>query len=235
MSIYEPIKIFDSNNTFLLDLDRTSYLVNRVKNHSVLHVGCSDYPITQERLENNNLLHVHLMKTTAYLLGIDSSIEGVNILKEKGINNIILMDAENIILDEKFDFIIAGDVVEHMNNPGRFLEKVGDLLNRGGRLIVGVPNAYSFNILKYVISGYEPTHKDHTYFFSVKTLSELCSRYGLLPVRLVFTAQPVSTGNRYVSKIRDFLIGLQSKLAPSFIMEFMQIEHVDRTKYYEWK
>jgi 2-polyprenyl-3-methyl-5-hydroxy-6-metoxy-1,4-benzoquinol methylase len=87
-----------------------------------------------------------------HLLGIDISIDGINILKENGVNNIVFMDAENIIRDEKFDFLIAGDVVEHMNNPGRFLEKVGDLLNKGGRLISDVPNAYSFNIPKYLIS-----------------------------------------------------------------------------------
>lgn len=235
MSIYKPIKIFDASGTSHVNLDRTSYLVKRVRNHSVLHIGCSDHPITRERLDNDSLLHVHLMKEASHVLGIDNSVDGINILKDAGINNIILMDAENIILDEKYDFIVAGDVLEHMNNPGKFLERATGLLNEEGTLMIGVPNAYSFNILKYVVSGFEPTHKDHTYYFSVKTLAELCLRYNLLPIRLVFTVQPEGQNGGIYSRIRNYLVKLQMKLAPSIIMEFKNRHQVDTTKYFEWK
>lgn len=224
---------------FQMEFNRNSYLMNRVKNHSVLHAGCTDYPITNERIKSNNLLHSYLTKAASHLVGIDNSIDGINTLKENGFSNVVLMDAENITLQEKFDFVVAGDVLEHMNNPGKFLEKVTGLLNPQGRLIVGVPNAFSFNIFKLVVSGKEPTHKDHTYYFSVKTLTELCSRYDLIPVKLIFTVQPIENSqklsNLAYSKIRNFLIKLNKKLAPSFIMEFMAGKDVDRSNYFEWK
>lgn len=234
--IYESIKIFDPDCKILLELDRASYFINRVRNHSVLHVGCCDYPITIDRLESNNLLHTKLMNVSSYIVGIDVSAEGINILKNKGIDNVIFMDAENITLEDKFDFIIAGDVLEHMSNPGFFLKKVDSLLGPKGKLIVAVPNAYSFNIIKYLTNKIEPTHKDHTFFFSVKSLSQLCSRYDLLPTKLIFTVQPKGQYEKplYIT-IRNFLVNRYKTIAPSIIMEFTPKRYVDILKYLEWK
>lgn len=236
VSIYASVRIFDPNKDVLLEMDRTSYLVKRAKGHRVLHVGCTDHPITRYRIASKNLLHASLTEEASSLVGIDNSLQGINILKENGFTNVRFMDAEEINLTERFDVIIAGDVLEHMSNPGKFLEKVGQLLNQNGTLVVGVPNAYSFNILKYLVNGYEPTHKDHTYYFSVKTLSELCSRYGLLPTKLIFTVQPEGEdGRSLMVLLRKMLVKLKKQLAPSFIMEFMPRDSVTTTTFFEWK
>ena len=39
-----------------------------------------------------------------------------------------------------FDVVLAGDVLEHVRDPGRVLEQARELLAPGGRLIVSVPN-----------------------------------------------------------------------------------------------
>jgi SAM-dependent methyltransferase len=236
MQIYEPIKIYDPIGEILLKIERTTYLTGKVRNSSVLHIGCSDYPLTIERLEACTLLHAHLERAASNLTGIDTADEGIKILKERGFQNVHVMDAEKIKLMNKYDYVIAGDVLEHMNNPGNFLRQGKDLLNPEGKLIIGVPNAYSFNILKYILHEHEPTHKDHTYFFSVKSLSQLCFRYDLLPIKLVFTAQPRNRYEKYLYfKIRNMLIHLQKRIAPSFMMEFMDRKYVDTSKYIEWE
>lgn len=235
MSIYESVRIFDTGGRALLVLDRTSYLMSACDNRSVLHVGCTDFPITAERLRQKKLLHQQLSKVCSRLVGIDNSGEGTRMLQESGFTDVLCMDAESIVLRETFDVVLAGDVLEHMNNPGLFLERVKGVLNCSGRLIIGVPNAYSFNILKYVLGGSEPTHKDHTYYFSVKTLSQLCSRYGLLPTRLVFTAQPEDPYESFLYRsARKALLKMAKDLAPSLIMEFKESQQVDHSQYYEW-
>jgi len=235
LSIYEPVRIFDPAGMALLMFDRTSYLASACTSRSVLHVGCSDFPITVERLADQTLLHEKLSKVCSRLVGIDNSREGIRSLEERGFTNVLCMDAEDMALSETFDVVLAGDVLEHMSNPGLFLEGARHILNPSGRLIIGVPNAYSFNIVKYVCGGSEPTHKDHTYYFSVKTLSQLCSRYQLMPTRLVFTAQPDDPYETALYRIaRRTLIKMAKTLAPSLIIEFQHESSVDLCQYFEW-
>ena len=40
-----------------------------------------------------------------------------------------------------FDAVIAGDVIEHLENPSRFLREVSRVLKDGGRLIISTPQA----------------------------------------------------------------------------------------------
>ena len=233
MRIYEPITIFDSNNSITMNFDRASYFKDQVRNKSVLHVGCSDYPLTEERLKTNNLLHQILENSASKILGIDCSIKGINILEKHGLKTVKLMDAENMSLESEFDIILTGDVLEHMNNPGKFLEKVPDLLTTDGELIIGAPNAFTLNAIKVWFLGREYTHKDHTFYFSPKTLTELCSRYNLLPVRLVYTVQPKSGAESDLFIMARKLILKRFKtMSPSFIMHFKKEDSVNSSQYF---
>lgn len=234
--LYKPVRIYNSNNNICLEMDKISYLIDRLKNSSVLHVGCTDFPITEERIRYGKLLHGHLTKNCTHVVGIDNSSEGIKLLENNGFDNVKQMDAEDLKLNEKFDFIYAGDVIEHMNNPGSFFNNAKSLLNDNGALIISVPNAYSFNVFKFILTGIEPTHKDHTYYFSVKTLTELCSRFDLLPVKLTFSVQPINpTVGYFYKKMRDILISFSKQLSPAFIMEFKNKKYIDQSIYYEWR
>jgi len=194
MSIYKPLKIYDPTQKIHLEFERAKYLQSLVFGKSVLHVGCTDYPITEERIKTKNLLHCELKESARTLLGIDNSEKGVNILRSHGFTNVTVMDAEELNLSSKFEIILAGDVLEHMNNPGKFIEKSRHQLCDNGELIIGVPSALTINNLKAWLGGWEQVHCDHTFYFSPKTLAALCGRYGLLPTRLVFTVQPQYAG-----------------------------------------
>jgi len=236
MGLYEPVKIFGSNTGITVESDKTAYLIRRVRNQSVLHVGCTDYPITKQRLNNKTLLHAALGESGKKVFGIDNSEEGIQILRDYGFDNVALMDAETMNLKGRYDLIVAGDVLEHMTNPGLFLARTADLLEEQGTLVISVPNAFSFNVLKYALTTGEPTHKDHTYYFSVKTLVELCGRFGFTPVALIFTAQQK---DRYDSDLyiwfRTLCMRMAKTLAPAMIMEFKKQVVVGQSDYFEWK
>ena len=236
MGLYEPVRIFGANTGITVEADKAAYLNRRVRNQSVLHVGCSDYPITQQRLNNKTLLHAALCRNGKKVYGIDNSEEGIQILRDHGFDNVALMDAEAMNLKERYDLIVAGDVLEHMTNPGLFLARAADALEEQGTLVISVPNAFSFNVLKYAVTTGEPTHKDHTYFFSVKTLVELCRRFGFAPVALIFTSQPK---DRYDSDLyiwlRTLCMKMAKTLAPAIIMEFKKQSAADKSNYFEWK
>jgi len=183
VSIYQTLKVYDPDKKIYLLFDRDNYLQECVKGKFVLHVGCSNVPITEERIRSRNLLHIKLQ---------DSAKEVIGILETFGIDNVFVMDAEDMKFTTHFDTILGGDVLEHMSNPGKFLEKASRLLNPNGEIILGVPSALTINNLKCLLGGWEQVHSDHTFYFSPKTLSTLCSRYGLLPTKLIFTVQPMN-------------------------------------------
>ena len=236
MSIYAAVKIYDPGMKFHLEFDRNGYLEECVRGKSILHVGCADWPITEQRLEDGTLLHLRLQRAAKELIGVDLSEEGIAVLRRHGVNNVKVMDVETIDLAKNFDMIIAGDVLEHMNNPGSFLQRASSLLSRGGEIIVGVPSALTINNIKAWFGGWEQVHSDHTFYFSPKTLSALLGRFELLPIKLVFTVQsPGIYESRAFLIVRQVLLKMIKTMSPSIIMHFKKAEEVDKSQYIEWK
>jgi SAM-dependent methyltransferase len=156
-------------------------------------------------------------------------------MTKHGCDDVAYMNAEHLELPRQYDRVLAGDVVEHLNNPGLFLEGVVRYLAPGGELIIGVPSAFSFNTLRVWGQSREIVHHDHTFYFSPKTLAELCRRHGLLPTRLMFTVQPqTQSESKAFIGIRSAIIRACPRLAPSLIMHFKHEAEVTRDDYVVW-
>jgi predicted TPR repeat methyltransferase len=233
VNLWKPVVIYGK---FMGFVDRTEYILKQSENKRVLHVGCADYPVSEERIGNGNLLHVKITNVAKEVLGIDNSTKGIEILHKSGFNNAKVYDAENIEeLGIRCELILAGDVLEHMNNPSGLLNGISSSLAPDGEFLIALPNACSWNILRY-IKGLEPTHFDHCYSFTVKNIVELCRRYGLLPVELAFTAQPpqANEGNIFIL-IKKLLFKIFPRMAPSFIMKFRHEEGLIKREKFVWR
>lgn len=153
----------------------------------VLHLGCTNFPYTQDSIDNGMLLHFDLAKSASELYGFDFDQEGIDILEKHGTKNLYRADLEKleeVQLDETFDVIIAGEMIEHLNNPGLFLQGIQRFMNSETSLVITTINAYSaFRFLIYGLRGKggenEPVHPDHVYYFSYKTLSLIIERANL--------------------------------------------------------
>lgn len=87
--------------------------------------------------------------------------------------------AESFILGKKFDVIFAGDLIEHLSNPGLFLASCKEHLAPGGRLVIVTPNCYNLFDMAGKITRFEPVvNHDHTCYFNVKTLRQLLAKNG---------------------------------------------------------
>jgi predicted TPR repeat methyltransferase len=202
-------------------VDRIRHICDAARGKRVLHVGCADYPITVERIERRQLLHDHLTAAADECLGIDLSAEGIAMLRAHGRDNVRVLDAVRIReLDMRFDLVVASDVLEHMTNPASFLEVVPDCLNPGGELLISLPNAFSWTILRPLLQNMEPTHYDHCFCFSVKTIAELCHRCGLRPVELAYSMQPPDEESPLFLWARSALVKFKPRMAPTFLMMF---------------
>ena len=168
-------------------VQRIDLIKQMCKGRKVLHLGCTNYPYTDDSIRNNMLLHFDLEKVADDLWGIDFDAESIEMLLRNGSKQIVQADLEKLdelALNEKFDVIIAGEMIEHLNNQGLFLNGIKRFLKPDGRLVITTVNAYcGMRFLYYGLRGkkgrQEPVHPDHIAYYSYSTLSLLVKRHGM--------------------------------------------------------
>ena len=85
------------------------------------------------------------------------------------------MDREDLPLLQDVDLVLCGEVLEHLSNPGRFLD---GLRNYGKETIITVPSAFSEVGYSWIRRGTENVNKDHVAYYSWRTLKTLVERHG---------------------------------------------------------
>lgn len=146
---------------------RTELITKVCEDKSVLDVGCTGM---------GGRLHKNISKVSTELVGIDIDSERVSEMKKKGFE-VYNKDAESFTLDRKFNVIVAGEIIEHLNNPSKFLDKAKNHLKSGGKLILTTPNIQSAHKIKKKISG-GTSRKHHVLGFNKNLLKNLLERNG---------------------------------------------------------
>ncbi|MGI8639521.1 MAG: class I SAM-dependent methyltransferase [Pyrinomonadaceae bacterium] len=175
-------------------VQRVEFIKKACIGKKVLHLGCTDYPFTKQAIENNMLLHFEIEKAARELYGFDFDQEGIDVLTEAGGKNLFRADLEkleDVPLDETFDIIVAGEMIEHLSNPGLFLRGIKRFMTDKTKLIITTINAYSgMRFFIYGLRGKggacEPVHPDHVAYYSYKTLSLVLQREKLSVEEFVF-------------------------------------------------
>ena len=162
---------------------REAKITSLCEGKSVFHLGCADYPFGEEQYLNGNLLHQKIANVTDDLVGVDLSTEGIAWLASLGYKNLLVGNAEKLNeleINRQFEVIVAGELLEHLSNPGMFLSDVKPLMADGGILIITVPNAHAIkSFARVLLFKKELIHPDHVCYYSQATADHLCERYGL--------------------------------------------------------
>ena len=166
-------------------VEKDSWIADRVRGANVLHVGCTDWPLTEDRLQRGRLFHDRLWESAARCVGLDLDPEGIALLKhtrpemEFHVANAETMAQDPSIAQTSWDFIVAGDVVEHLDNVGQFFQSARKLLCDDGQLIVSTTSAFSAKRFFWLLfTAKEQVHPDHTGYFSEATLERIAARNG---------------------------------------------------------
>jgi 2-polyprenyl-3-methyl-5-hydroxy-6-metoxy-1,4-benzoquinol methylase len=163
--------------------DRFAAIEPHIRTGSVLDLGCVDSrPArdgTRDRLERKpDLLLRRIVAANPDTTGVDLDPEGVAALRAEGIRAEV-GDVETMDLGRTFDCIVAGEIIEHLENPGRFLRNMQRHLAPNGVLIVSTPNPfYQGQVWKIWRYGRPMVHEDHTNWQDPLTLSHLLERTG---------------------------------------------------------
>ena len=167
--------------------DRLPIIEPFIKTGAVLDLGCVDARTqlegSAERIDHKpNLLHRRICELNPATIGIDIDPKGVEKLNAMGYR-VRCEDVETMDLGQKFDVVIAGELIEHLENPGRWLRNMRRHMNPGGKIIISTPNPFyagqTWKIWRY---GKPMVHEDHMGWQDPTTLSQLLRRTGFEPV-----------------------------------------------------
>ncbi len=128
--------------------------------------------------------------------------------------------AESFVVPEKFDLIIALDLIEHLSNPGLFLTACAKHLKTNGKIVISTPNTFNlFNVVEK-ITKYDPTvNHDHTAYFNGKTLRTLARKNGL---RVEHIDMIYSLENHFTESWKKKILNVVYRFSSFFTDKFME-------------
>ncbi len=191
---------------------RTEMLVQDCAAKRVLHLGCADFPFTEEKLANGTMLHGALKKVASELYGSDLHVASLSLMREN-FPNCVFFEPRDTPGDiaSKIDVVVAGEILEHVCNFSEFGTELRSYCKNHAELIVTTPNAYSFKGAARALAGREAQHPDHLSLSSPSTLKRLFGQFGFQCIAEQFYNSQSRGGS--MSAV-SFLIGQSLKLAP---------------------
>lgn len=161
-----------------MDKNRIKEIIVRCEG-SILDIGCVATQL--ESLKRNiksNLwwLHGELAKRFSKVVGIDILKKEIHELKKMGYD-VRYGNAEDFELNEKFDTIVAGELIEHLSNPGKFLDACYKHLKEEGKLILTTPNPFWFEFIIRKNFKRLYVNPEHTAWYDESVLAALGERH----------------------------------------------------------
>lgn len=155
------------------------YLFDEIRDKKVLDIGVVEHSI--EHMESDGWLHKKIVENSSYCIGVDIVSDLVNILNERGYNVKDVDATSDIYIGEKFDVVVIGDVIEHVNNPIKLLEFAKRHLNENGKIIVSTPNVFYYkNVLQVLTKSTYIANFEHTMWITPSMALEMARRSGLM-------------------------------------------------------
>lgn len=182
----------------------------------VLHLGCADWPYTEQRGED--LLHARLAEVAAPggLWGVDTSAPGLEALRRMGFERLLEGNVEDLdpaLAREDFEVILAGEIIEHLANPGLFLDGVARIMGPQSIFMLTTVNATTLKGFLHGLMRREKVHPDHLAYYSYRTLRHLLERQGFSCREVAFYQDVEGSG---LARLLDGALSLGARLAPAW-------------------
>ena len=154
---------------------KIKFFTSLVSGKRVLDLGVVQHSL--DALEYDTWLHREVVRKSSFCIGLDIDAVGLDELEKRGFN-VIHADAQDFSLDETFDVIVAGDLIEHLHNVGGFLESCKKHLSDDGIIAISTPNVFWWKTFLHVLfRGNASPHPEHTCWFCAITLEQILARH----------------------------------------------------------
>lgn len=202
-------------------INRIQFICERAKGKAVIDLGCVNH--SKEQRDTINL-HAELNKHCRSLVGVDYDRGGVEEMRREGFT-VYHANVCDFDLNMKFDCVVAGELIEHLTNPGLFLECVKRHLLPDGELIITTPNAICLNyFVQNLLNGHEKDNPDHSVMFSPRTIESLLTKHAFQLKQVVFVGEhPGAEPDSISLRLRNLLQWLAAPVRPSLLHHFIAV------------
>lgn len=146
-------------------------LIEDVVSGKVLDVGFWGQAVA---MQSPNWPHRILEEVAGEVWGVDLKYDG-----SLGYEKYYKSGAEDFHLPitHYFDYIFAGDIIEHLSNPGLFLDRCAEYVAPAGKLVITTPNCFNlFSMAEKLIRSEPSVNPDHTMYFNHTTIKKLLEK-----------------------------------------------------------
>ncbi|MDQ3002507.1 MAG: class I SAM-dependent methyltransferase [Fibrobacterota bacterium] len=163
---------------------KIDFIIPAIAGKRVLDLGCVQHVLSNAVKET--WLHAHIQKHALNVLGVDLLKEEVQALRAQGYD-MVAADVETMDLGKTFEVVVAGDIIEHLGNPGAFMARVHAHLEPEGRFIITTPNPVTFlRFVRLLLLGWIGGNDEHTCWFTRRTMRRLAGMYGFRVERVAY-------------------------------------------------
>ena len=158
---------------------------------SILEFGCGEAPLGAALKQRQK----------CRVVGIEIDPRAAAVARKR-IDDVYCGDAREIVslIKEKFDWIIGGDIVEHIDEPWSFLSDLRKVAAPGGHLLLSIPNIAHAAVVSDLIRGRFDyvymglTCVGHLRYFTKRTIEEMLSIAGWTVVEIAPQETVVTRG-----------------------------------------
>lgn len=200
-------------------VERVGFIAECCRGKRVLDIGCLD-ETALDKQNTDEWLHQRIGAVATEVTGVDLS----ELLPPEGLvtgpnSRIIKGDGTNPdIPSEIVDIIVAGEFIEHIENPRQFLSQIKRSYP-GREIVISTPNGVSFANALLGTIGREAQHHDHLLTSTYKTLNTLCGRAG-------FTAWEIIPYRFYATEMLLQSTGFKRALVKAVEAVIRAYEHI---------
>jgi SAM-dependent methyltransferase len=161
--------------------DRVELLRAIARDKRTIDLGFIDQGRMSAKRAEGTWLHAELKEVARELVGIDLDADGVAQANELGYEALCAdcQDRESLLRLglEPAEVVVAGELIEHLDRPGAFLDAVKTLVAPGGVLVLTTPNSVSLTNFLAALVGRELLNPDHVGWQSPRTAETLLLRH----------------------------------------------------------
>lgn len=205
---------------------RWHFIETFVTGKDVLDIGPAELMGTTNRSKWENSIFKRISRAANRHVGLEQNAEQIRPLRELGYD-IRQGNAQGFDLGEKFDVIVAGELIEHLSNPGLFLDCARKHLRPNGTLLLTTPNRFAFPefasaFVHNRLPSYSKPIAKHVTSFDENLLQDLLRRHGFGDFTVTYYVWVANPRGNYVLRTMNAFL---KRFRPSFSPGLMIATH----------